>query len=119
MRQLSYKGKTLGNACSVYGIYKRNTGKGFTSDVALLSRVGKIQTKLQKPETLTDDDIELLDKVDTGIIIVNLYVALRQAGDSEAYSKKAVDIANEISMDDVNNPELINTITELVKPKKA
>lgn len=119
MRQLSYKGKTLGNACSVYGIYKKNTGRGFTSDVAMLSRVGKIQTKLQYPETLTDDDIELLNKVDTGIIVVNLYVALRQAGDPEAYSKKAMDVANEITMDDISDPELINVITELVKPKKV
>lgn len=119
MRQLSYNGKTLGNACSVYGIYKKNTGRGFTSDVAMLAKIGKIQTKLENPETLTDDDIELLNKVDTGIIITNLYVALRQAGDSEAYSKKAIDIANEITMDDINNPELINVITELVKPKKV
>ena len=120
MRTLQYKGKILGNACSVFSIYKKNTGHGLQSDAAYLSKVNSIQLKLETaPEDITEDELTILNKADPGEILVNLYVSLRQAGDAEARRKQPIDIQEELEIEDISNPELLNVIIDLVSGKKG
>lgn len=119
MRTLQYKGKTLGNACSVFMYYKKNTGRGLQADVAHLSKISSIQIKLESsPEEITEEELEILNKADPGEIIADLYVALRQAGDSEAKRKSRVEIQEELEIADISDPELLETVTSLISGKK-
>ena len=119
MRTAAYKGRTLGNSVSAFSFYKRNTGRGLQADVAVLTKANAALLKLDSADELTKDDIDMIEKVDVPGILINLYVALRQAGDHEARSKNPLDIQDELSINDMSDPELLNVITELLSSKKA
>lgn len=114
MRTASYKGNILGNSVSAFNFYKKNTGRGLQADVAILSRANAVSSKLEHPETLTDADLDLLGKVDIPGVVVNMYVALRQAGDEEARKKNPLQIQDELEFADLQDPELLRIITELM-----
>lgn len=114
MKTAAYKGHTLGNSVSAFNFYKRNTGRGLQADVTVLSKANTISAKLEHPETLDDGDLALLEKVDIPGVVINIYVAMRQAGDAEARKKSAIEIQDELEIGDLSDPELLGVITELL-----
>lgn len=120
MRTATYKGRVLGNSLNIYNYYKQITGRGLQADVTNITRLTAINDKIesQGPESLTDQEFNELQKIDTIEVISSLYVALRKGGDNTVRNQAAEQIRDELDIDDINNPELLNVIVGLLSGKK-
>lgn len=117
MRTATYKGHILGNSLNVFTYYKQYTGRGMQKDLALLNAKNSIIANMDTSKATPEELVKISD-IESDLIMSALYVALRKAGDIEARRKSAEAILDELETQDLSDIELINTIVDLLGPKK-
>ncbi len=118
MRIATYKGRTLGNSINAYNFYKQATGRGLQADMAILGESSKKLSSIDPNKMTPEELVEASKQVDTASIVMGLYVALRKSGDPEVRRKTPEQILDELEMDNLSDPKLLNVMVELISPKK-
>ena len=121
MRTTQWNGKILGNSLNVYNFYKKATGRGLQADLVSLSKLSAISAKVSSKGlgTLSSSDIAIIQEVDSPAILSGLYAALRKAGDEGIRNISDATIVDELTTDDLEDPNFITTLIELISTKKG